>query len=185
MSAAAKESNNFILGLWDHEEVFLHAIEHIRHDGLEIFETLTPFPVHGLEEALGYRATRLHTAGFMFGATGTTLALSFMSWVMVTNYPIDFGGKPYWPLPSFIPITFELTVLFAAVGMFLTYCVRNKLIPGYVPRIYDKRTTDDRFALVFDIEGKSATEIEKIKSLCSGNGAVEVKNRVFTENESL
>ena len=183
--SAAKQSNNFVLGLWDHEEVFLHAIEHIRHDGMEIYETLTPFPVHGLEDALGYRATRLHTAGFMFGATGTTLALSFMSWVMMTNYPLDFGGKPYWPLPSFIPITFELTVLFASVGMVLTYCVRNKLIPGYIPRIYDKRTTDDRFALVFDIEGKSVAEIEKIKSVCNSNGAVEVKSRVFTENESL
>jgi len=183
--SAEKLSNNFILGLWDHEEVFLDAIGAVRESGQEIFETLTPFPVHGLEDALGYRGTRLHTAGFMFGATGTTLALSFMSWVMTTNYPINFGGKPYWPLPSFIPITFELTVLFAAVGMVLTYCVRNKLIPGYVPRIYDKRTTDDRFALVFDIEGKSAEEIEKIKSLCNGNGAVEVKNRVFTENEGL
>jgi hypothetical protein len=163
--------------------VFLHAIEHIRHDGQEIFETLTPFPVHGLEEALGYRETRLHTAGFLFGATGTTLALSFMTWVMAFNYPINFGGKPNWPLPSFIPITFELTVLFAAWGMVLTYCVRNKLIPGYVPRIYDVRTTDDRFALVFDIEGKPAAEVEKIKALCSGNGAVEVKNRVFQDGE--
>jgi hypothetical protein len=181
--SAAKQSNNFILGLWDHEEVFLHAIEHIRHDGQEIFETLTPFPVHGLEEALGYRETRLHTAGFLFGATGTTLALSFMTWVMAFNYPINFGGKPNWPLPSFIPITFELTVLFAAWGMVLTYCVRNKLIPGYVPRIYDVRTTDDRFALVFDIEGKPAAEVEKIKALCSGNGAVEVKNRVFQDGE--
>ena len=121
----------------------------------------------------------------MFGATGTTLALSFMTWVMTTNYPINFGGKPYWPIWSFIPITFELTVLFAAVGMVLTYCVRNKLIPGYVPRIYDVRTTDDRFALVFDIEGKSADEVEKIKAMCSSNGAVEVKNRVFKENEGL
>lgn len=180
---AVKQSNNFVLGLWDHEEVFLHAIEHIRHDGLEIYETLTPFPVHGLENALGYRETRLHTAGFLFGATGTTLALSFMTWVMAFNYPLNFGGKPYWPLPSFIPITFELTVLFSAWGMVLTYCVRNKLIPGYVPRIYEPRTTDDRFALVFDIEGKSTEEIEKIKSLCSGNGAVEVKNRTFQDGE--
>jgi hypothetical protein len=106
-----------------------------------------------------------------------------MTWVMAFNYPINFGGKPNWPLPSFIPITFELTVLFAAWGMVLTYCVRNKLIPGYVPRIYDVRTTDDRFALVFDIEGKPAAEVEKIKALCSGNGAVEVKNRVFQDGE--
>ncbi len=180
---AAKQSNNFVLGLWDHEEVFLHALEHIRHEGEEIFETLTPFPVHGLEDALGYRATRLHTAGFLFGATGTTLALSFMTWVMTFNYPLNIGGKPYWPVASFIPITFELTVLFAAWGMVLTYCVRNKLIPGYVPRIYDVRTTDDRFALVFDIEGKPAAEVEKIKAICSSNGAVEVKNRVFKDGE--
>jgi hypothetical protein len=183
--AATTQSNNFIVGLWDHEEVFIHAAEHIRHDGVEIYETLTPFPVHGMEEALGYRDTRLHTAGFMFGATGTTLALSFMTWVMTTNYPINFGGKPYFALPSFIPITFELTVLFASIGMVLTYCVRNKLIPGYVPRIYDKRTTDDRFAFVFDIEGKPATEVEKLKTMCLNNGAVDVKTRVFTEGEGL
>jgi hypothetical protein len=102
---------------------------------------------------------------------------------MTTNYPINFGGKPNWALPSFIPITFELTVLFASVGMVLTYCVRNKLFPGYVPRIFDKRTTDDRFALVFDIEGKSDSDIEKIKQLCSSNGAIEVKKRTFDENE--
>ncbi|MCW3124600.1 MAG: quinol:cytochrome oxidoreductase, partial [Bacteroidetes bacterium] len=131
----------------------------------------------------GYRETRLHTAGFLFGATGTTLALSFMTWVMTFNYPLNIGGKPYWPIWSFIPITFELTVLFASWGMVLTYCVRNKLIPGYVPRIYDVRTTDDRFALVFDIEGKPAAEVEKIKAICSSNGAVEVKNRVFKEGE--
>lgn len=171
--------------MWDHEEVFLHAIEHIRHDGQAIYETLTPFPVHGLEDALGYRPTRLHTAGFLFGATGTTLAFSFMTWVMTTNYPLNIGGKPYWPVPSFIPITFELTVLMAAVGMVLVYCVRNKLFPGYVPRIYDERTTDDRFCLVFDIEGKTDAEVEKIKAMCNANGAVEVKNRVFKENESL
>ena len=123
--------------------------------------------------------------GFFFGATGTTLALTFMTWVMTTNYPINFGGKPYWPVPSFIPITFELTVLFSAWGMTLTYLVRNKLWPGRVPRIYDKRTTDDRFALVFDAEKISAQEISDIKSLCTKEGAVEVKDKVFAEGEGL
>ena len=178
-------SNKFIVGLWDHEEVYLHAVEHIRHEGVEIYESLTPFPVHGLEHALGYRDSRLHTAGFVYGITGTTLALSFMTWVMTTNYPINFGGKPYWPLPSFIPITFELTVLFAAVGMTLTYLVRNRLFPGYVPRIYDVRITDDRFALVFDAEKLSQEEADKIRSICRSQGAVEVKDRVFRDGETL
>jgi hypothetical protein len=176
-------NNKFIVGLWDHEEVYLHAIEHIRHKGITIYDSLTPFPVHGLDEALGLRDTRLHTAGFMFGATGTTLALTFMSWVMTTNYPIDFGGKPYWPLPSFIPITFEMTVLFAAWGMTLTYLVRNKLWPGRVPRIFDTRTTDDRFALIFEADKLSDSELNEIKSLCTAEGAVEVKDKTFVEGE--
>ncbi len=185
MSATTATPNKFVVGLWDHEEVYLHAIEHIRAKGIEIYDSLTPFPVHGLEDALGYKESRLHTAGFFFGMTGTTLALVFMSWVMTTNYPINVGGKPMWPLPSFIPITFELTVLFSAWGMTLTYLVRNKLWPGRVPRIYDKRTTDDRLALVFDAEKLSAQEISDIKSLCTKEGAVEVKDKVFAENEGL
>lgn len=185
MSAASNTSNKFVVGLWDHEEVYLHAIEHIRHKGIEIYDSLTPFPVHGLEDALGYKESRLHTAGFFFGATGTTLALTFMTWVMTTNYPINFGGKPYWPVPSFIPITFELTVLFSAWGMTLTYLVRNKLWPGRVPRIYDKRTTDDRFALVFDAEKLSDSDIASIKEVCKKEGAVEVKDKVFAEGEGL
>ncbi|HWB63204.1 MAG TPA: DUF3341 domain-containing protein [Chitinophagales bacterium] len=179
------ESNKFIVGLWDHEEVYLHAIQHIRAKGVEIYESLTPFPVHGLEQALGYRESRLHTASFWFGATGTILALSFMTWAMAFNYPLNIGGKPYWPLPSFIPITFELTVLFAAWGMTLTYYVRCKLWPGRVPPIFDARTTDDRFALVFDALKLSDAEMSEIKNMCKHEGAVEVKDRVFTENEGL
>ncbi len=175
--------NKFVVGLWDHEEVYLHAIEHIRAKGIEIYDSLTPFPVHGLEDALGYKESRLHTAGFYFGATGLILSLTFMTWVMTTNYPINFGGKPNWAVPSFIPIAFELTVLFSAWGMTLTYLVRNKLWPGRIPRIYDKRTTDDRFALVFDAEKISAQQISDIKSLCTKEGAVEVKDKIFGEGE--
>jgi hypothetical protein len=176
-------ANKFVVGLWDHEDPFLHAAEHLTHDGVEIHETLTPFPVHGLEHALGYRDTRLHRAGFLFGLTGLTLAFSFMTWVMTTSYPINFGGKPYWPIPSFIPITFEMTVLFSAWGMTLTYLVRNKLFPGYVPRIFDTRTTDDRFAFVFEV--KQDSDIAKYTELCKKNGAVEVKTREFKEGETL
>jgi hypothetical protein len=179
------ESNKFVVGLWDHEEVYLHAIGHIRAKGIEIYESLTPFPVHGLEDALGYRETRLHTAGFFFGATGTTLALSFMTWVMTFNFPLVFDGKPFWPLPSFIPITFEMTVLFSAWGMTLTYLVRNRLWPGRVPRIFDTRTTDDRFALVFDAEKLSEAQLNEIRTLCKHEGAVDVKDKVFADSEAL
>jgi hypothetical protein len=179
------KANKFVVALWGHEEVYLHAIENIRSKGIEIYDSLTPFAVHGLEDALGYKESRLHTAGFFFGATGTTLALTFMTWVMTTNYPINIGGKPYFPLASFIPITFELTVLFSAWGMTLTYLVRNKLWPGRVPRIYDKRTTDDRFALIFNAETLSDKDISSLKDACKKEGALEVKDKVFADNEGL
>lgn len=178
-------SNKFLVGLWDHEEVFLHAAKRFTDDGLDIHETLTPFPVHGLEHALNYRETRLHKAGFLYGLTGTIVALLLMGWVMAVNYPLNFDGKPFFALPSFIPITFEITVLFSAVGMVITYCVRNRLFPGYVPRIYDERTTDDRFAFVFDIEGKNETEVASLRSACENQGAVEIKTKEFKDGETL
>jgi hypothetical protein len=177
------ETNKYVLGLYDNENTLLKAVKAIRGAGVEISDALTPFPVHGLEHALGLRDSRLHTAGFMFGATGTTLALALMTWVSTTNYPLNVGGKPYFALPSFIPITFELTVLFAGVGMVLVYMTRNKLWPGKIPRIFDSRITDDRFALTFAVyDDMTEDDINKIKGLLEQTGAVEVKDRYFDED---
>jgi hypothetical protein len=184
MSAAHKEYNNFVIGLYDHETTLLSAIKKIRSSGVQIYDALTPVPVHGIDPALGLKDTRLHTAGFFFGMTGTTIALSVITFISKFNYPIIVGGKPFWALPSYIPITFELTVLCAAVGMVTTYCVRNKLFPGRVPRIFDKSTTDDRFGLTFAVDDLSAGDIEKIKSLLKETGAVDVKDKVFTDQNA-
>lgn len=178
--------NKYIVGLFDHEDKLMHAIRVFKKENVEITDALTPFPVHGLEHELGYADTRLHTTGFMFGITGTTLALAFMTWVTTSNYPLNIGGKPYFALPSFIPITFELTVLFAAVGMFFVYIIRNGLYPGATPRILDPRITDDRFALTFEVdENTPQSHIDKIVSLLKGNGAVEVSSKEYTEDTDL
>ena len=179
-------SNKYIVGLFDHETNLIDAVRSFRKENVTITDTLTPFPVHGLEDELGYDDTRLHTAGFMFGITGTFVALSVMTWIMTTNYPINFGGKPNFALPSFIPITFELTVLFAAVGMVLVYCIRNGLYPGAVPRILDERITDDRFALTFEVdENTTKAEVEKIISLLNGSGAVEISAKEFNDDTEI
>ena len=179
-------SNKYIVGLFDHEDKLIQAIRACKKENVEITDTLTPFPVHGLEDELGYQDTRLHTTGFMFGITGTFVALSVMTWIMTTNYPINFGGKPNFALPSFIPITFELTVLFASVGMVMVYCIRNGLFPGAVPRILDERIADDRFALSFEVDENTTQEhMDKIVSLLKGNGAVEVSAKEFTEDTEI
>lgn len=179
-------SNKYIVGLFDHEDKLIDAVRACKKENVEITDTLTPFPVHGLEHELGYEDTRLHTAGFMFGITGTFVALSVMTWISTSSYPLNIGGKPHFALPSFIPITFELTVLFAAVGMVCVYCIRNGLFPGAVPRILDERITDDRFALSFEIDDHTpASKIEKIVSLLKGTGAVDVKVKEFEDDMDM
>ena len=104
----------FVVGCFDDEEVLFPAVSKVRKAGYKIHDVYTPFAVHGLDHALGLRETSLHTAGFIYGITGTTTAISCISWILTKDWPLNFGGKPHFALPAWIPICFELTVLFAS-----------------------------------------------------------------------
>lgn len=143
----------FVVGLFDDEKVLFPAVKKVRKAGLKIHDVYTPFPVHGLDHAMGLRETSLHTAGFIYGITGTTIALSFMSWVFTSNWPLNIGGKPHLPLPAFIPVTFEFTVLCAAVGMVLTFCYLCQLAPFVKKHHFHPRATDDKFVMVIECTG--------------------------------
>jgi hypothetical protein len=132
----------------------------------------TPFAVHGLDHALGMRETSLHTAGFIYGITGTTTALSSIGWIFTKDWPLNIGGKPHFALPAWIPITFELTVLFAAVGMVLTFCYLCQLAPFVKKHQFHARATDDLFVMVIECTDKTNTD--DLQSFLSANGAVEV-----------
>lgn len=171
-------TKKIMYGLYEDEEILIKAVKKVRAEGLKIHDCYTPFPVHGLDDAMGLRMTKLHSAGFIFGATGTLTALSFILWITTNNYPINYGGKPYLSLPSWIPITFELTVLFAAVGMFLTYLYLNRLAPGMKAEIVDERTTCHMFAMTFEIDDHT-TDAKKaeIRKVLSDSGAVEIHEK--------
>jgi hypothetical protein len=180
LNVHGKEENlKYIYGVYSHEDALMSAIKEIRADGLEIDDVYSPFPVHFIDDALGIKETNLQSAGFMLGLTGTVTALGLITWIVTINYPILFGGKPFWSLPAFIPITFEATVLMASVGMFFVYIIRNELFPGKVPMILDERTTDDKFAIAFGIDHKSDADVAKIKSALEKSGAEEVNNKSF------
>lgn len=142
--------HDIIFALYNDEEVLMEAVKEANARHLEIYEVYTPFPVHGLDPLLGFEESRLHQAGFVYGALGTLTAFGFMTWVFTRDWPIIFGGKPYWSVPAFIPITFELTVLFAAVGMVLTFYIICGLGPGAEPARLHDRITDDKFCIAFD-----------------------------------
>ena len=139
----------------------------------------TPFPVHGLDKLMHLSESRLHIAGFVFGAIGTLTAFLFMTWVFTRDWPIIFGGKPYWSVPAFIPITFELTVLFSSIGMVVAYYVINGQGPGVTNATLDDRITDDKFCLAFQTNGYSDSEIDNLSSFLSKTGASEINSKVL------
>ena len=170
-------SKKVIFGLYSTEESLFAAIKKAKREHLEIDDVLTPFPVHGLDPLLGLEESRLHIAGFVYGLTGFLVAFLGMTWISTVDWPLIFGGKPYWSVPAFIPIIFETTVLFAAVGMTVTFYVVSGMGPGVKNPILHPRITDDKFCISFDGDqvGK-----ENAESFFNSTGAEEVGYKEIT-----
>ena len=171
------KNKEVLFGLYNDEEILMDAIKVAKKDHLDIMDVYTPFPVHGLDHVMGLAESRLHIAGFIYGAIGTLTAFLGMTWIFTRDWPIIFGGKPYWSVPAFIPITFELTVLFASIGMVVTFYTICGLGPGVTNPTLDDRITDDKFCIAFETEGKSESDIEKLKSFLQGTGAEEIHSK--------
>ncbi len=162
----------FVVGSFEDEKVLFPAVKNVRRAGYKIHDIYTPFPVHGLDHAMGLRETSLHTMGFIYGITGLAVAIGGMGWIFTTDWPLNIGGKPHFPLPAFIPIAFELTVLFSAVGMVWTFCWLCKMMPGVKKHHFSPRATDDAFVMV--IESTDKTNDSEIESFLHNNGAIEI-----------
>ncbi|MBC6399850.1 MAG: DUF3341 domain-containing protein [Ekhidna sp.] len=174
------QGKNYILGVYDDEDVLMAAVEKVRGEGVRIEEVFTPFPVHGLEHTLGYKRSWLSIAAFMFGITGTILALTMQIGMMSVDWPMIIGGKDFLAFPSFIPVIFELTVLLASFGMVGTFLGISNLKPWGKPRIYDIRITDDKHVMAIDLDQNDKAE-KDIKKVLQGSGAVEINNKKFEE----
>lgn len=173
------ESNkNFVLGVFDDEDVLLHAVEKIKDKGIKIHEVYSPFPVHGLDEALGYKKTRLPIAAFMFGMTGTGLALVMQIWMLGYDWPMIIGGKNFASLPPFIPVIFELTVLLSALGMVATFIIVSDMKPYRWPQQFDLRSTDDKHIMAIDLASNKLNKLD-IGAILKDSGAQEVNDKNF------
>lgn len=170
--------SKFIIGVYDREDILLKAVQSVRKSGVKIHEVFTPFPVHGLDDALGYKRSRLPIAAFLFGLLGTTLALTMQIGMMTVDWPMIIGGKDFLPLPSFIPVSFELTVLLASFGMVGTFFVVSNLKPWGKPVMFDIRSTDDKHIMAIDLSKNKLSEADIKKSL-KESGASEVNEKVF------
>jgi len=162
-----------ILGIYEDEDVLLHAIDKIQEAGIKVKDVFSPIPLHHVWDRLK-QTTLLPYTTFLYGATGAIGSFALLYWTSVISYPLKFGGKPLNTL-SFIIIMFVLTILVGTVFTFLTFLVRQKLYPGKKSYMPDPRTVNDKFALLIEkTEDMDDNELKKIKSLLTETGASEV-----------
>jgi Protein of unknown function (DUF3341) len=168
-----KKRNNIIIS-FDDEVPLLQAVKILRESKEIITDVLSPFPVHGLDEALSIKRSRIPVVGFIFGALGAILAFGFQAWVFTVSYPLIIGGKPFFSVPTFIPITFEVTVLFAGLSMVAALLIRSRLKPDIRFNPVDERITDDRFVILVD-DADEKTTLNRVKLLLSGIHTLEIR----------
>ena len=145
--------NKIIHAIFDDEQDVLGVVQVLKDNKVSVNEVYSPFPIHGLDQVLGLKETRMAITAFIYGCIGLCFGGLLIYYIMISgvgkSWPMNIGGKPnftfYHNLPAFVPIMFECTVLFAGHLMSITYLFRNKLYPGSKTTSPDPRTTDDKF----------------------------------------
>lgn len=166
-----------IAGIWLDEHKLVAAAKKARQSGLTKFEAISPFPIHGIDEAMGIPLSFIPWVTFIFGLIGFGFGTWFTWWASAVDWPIIIGGKPMWSLPAFVPVMFELTILFGAlssVGALIFICG----LPKVDPPVIDPDLTSHKFAL-FVPENDTSFDAAQIEKMFKEMGAVEVKRAEF------
>jgi hypothetical protein len=160
-----------LLGVFEDEHKMIHALEILKIKGIEVFDCYTPFPVHGLDDLLSIKRTRLPIITFFAGLLGLSIAIGFQYWVSAVNWPINVGGKPFNSLAAFIPVAFEITVLFGAFITIFAFFFRCSLFPKLVSETVVREVTENHFVVALDL--KDATvDVESMKKFFVDQGAL-------------
>lgn len=164
-------SRALFVAVFEREEDIRAAVLEFRRKNYRIQDVYTPYPVHGLDEAMGLPPSRIGWACFLFGAPACVAAVAFQSWVAAIDWPINIGGKPFFFWQMFIPVAFEFTVLCAGLGTVATLLVSQRLFPWAKPRLPALGATDDRFVLALAMTD-TAFDREEVLSLCRRHRAL-------------
>jgi len=168
-------SQKVIHAIYDDDDVLLKAVKEVREGEYHIEEVYTPFPVHGLDKAMGLKGTRLAITAFIYGLLGLSFAVWMMNYMMIVDWPQNIGGKPSFSyaenMPAFVPIMFEMTVFFSAHLMVITFYMRSKIWPFQKASNPDPRTTDDKFLMEVEV----GDDEKKLETLLKKTGATEIK----------
>ena len=165
-----------ILGLFETAPQVYHAAEKVRDAGFKRWDVIAPFPIHGIDKAMGLKRSRVPAFTLAGGCIGFITGMLTVWYMNAYDYPLIVGGKPYFSPIFPFPIAYELTILLAAFGTFFGQFITNLLPQHYHPTMnYEKfhRLTDDRFAIVIEAKDPGYDEV-RTRELLTKLGATEV-----------
>ncbi|MBC7464745.1 MAG: DUF3341 domain-containing protein [Bdellovibrio sp.] len=169
----AKKTLGGMAAIFLEESKVVAAARKVRESGFTKFDAISPYPIHGMEEACGIKRSWIPYVTFIAGVVGLLSALALTYYTSVVDWPINIAGKPFFSLPAFIPIIFELTVLFAALSSVVALFVVTKM-PRIDPPVIDKDLTSHKFA-IFIPETDTGYSEDRISKLFNELGANEIK----------
>lgn len=151
MKPLTKGPQDVVTGYYADETDLLKAIKHFKAKGIKVLDVHTPFPVHGLDDELELpKQEGLATVGLLVGIVGLIMGFGMQIAINVKFYPINFGGKPFMAIPSFMPVVVMLVFLLSAFAIAFAFMVKSGLGAGAPSLSVDHATTDDRFLVVLE-----------------------------------
>lgn len=173
-------SSRRLVGVFDHEEKTVEAIEASRERGFKVVDVFGPHGSHEIERAMALPPSRIPWVVFALGLLGAGLKVWFEFWTTAQDWPLNVGGKPFNSLPAFVPVTFEVMVLFAAVSAVLAFFAVSRLFPGKTAVLPVNGLTDDRFAIVLE-QTDSRFDVRAVTQMLYQLGAVHVREQLVEE----
>lgn len=151
-----------VVGYYFTPEDIITATRKVRDRGFKKFDAFTPFPVHGIDDALGIKRSCLPYISFVAAICGLSAGAGLEIWTHLYSWPINVGGKPLFALPAYIPIMFELTVLFCGLATVASMFLVFLRLPNFTKPVFHPDITNDRFAIAIEVD--SADEAESVKN---------------------
>jgi hypothetical protein len=171
------DNSKLMLGIYDNPDKVYSVTQKLMDSGYDVYDVYSPFAIHGLDRVMKVKRTRLSIAAFVFAMIGIASGVSLQSYASYFDWQMNIGGKPSLHIPTYIPITFELGILFTAFGMVGCFFIVNRMFWGRNTDIMDIRVTDDRFVIAVNLHGHK-TDAKALENLMISGGALEIRERV-------
>lgn len=169
-----------IIAVFDSDQKLLDAVIRLKEKGIPISEAYTPFPVHDVLKLLG-KETRLPFLSVLAGLFTIILVFSFLYYISVIDYPINFGGKPSFALPSYVVIIYLSTILLTFISTVIFFHARTGLYQGKLPEVILPGSTDDKFIIsIGGADGLNENSLAEANKIINEIGASEIIERDVT-----